>query len=78
MLLAAARDLDADLSRSFMIGDSFRDVGAGRAAGVQGCVLLRTGYGRGELLWKSARATAWPDFVADDLAHALEWIRRQP
>jgi D-glycero-D-manno-heptose 1,7-bisphosphate phosphatase len=78
MLLAAARDLDVDLARSFMVGDSFRDVGAGRSANVQGCVLLRTGYGRGELLWKSARATVWPDFVADDLVHALDWIGRQP
>lgn len=78
MLLAAARDLGLDLARSFMVGDSFRDVGAGRAAGVQGCVLLRTGYGRGELLWKSKAATVWPDFVADDLAHALDWIWGQP
>jgi len=74
MLLAAARDLDLDLARSFMVGDSFRDVGCGRAAGVAGTVLLRTGYGRGELLWKSGTATVWPDWIADDLPAALEWI----
>jgi len=33
LLLEAARDLDIDLSRSVMVGDRWRDVGAGRAAG---------------------------------------------
>lgn len=74
MLRQAAADLDLDLSRSFMVGDSFRDVGAGRNAGVRGTVLLRTGYGRGELLWKSATTKVWPDYVADDLPDALDWI----
>jgi D-glycero-D-manno-heptose 1,7-bisphosphate phosphatase len=33
MLLDAARELDLDLSRSWMIGDSSSDIAAGRAAG---------------------------------------------
>ena len=33
MLLAAARELDIDLSASWMVGDGDADVGAGRAAG---------------------------------------------
>lgn len=33
MLLAAAADYEIDLSSSYMIGDRWRDVGAGRAAG---------------------------------------------
>lgn len=33
MLLDAARRWDIDLGRSFMVGDRWRDVGAGRAAG---------------------------------------------
>ena len=33
MLLAAAQEMDIDLSRSWMIGDSDRDVEAGRSAG---------------------------------------------
>jgi len=77
MLLQAAAELDLDLSRSYMVGDSFRDVGAGRAAGVRGTVLLRTGYGRGELLWKGPAAGVWPDHVADDLGAALSWIFEQ-
>lgn len=33
MLLQAAADLDLDLASSYMVGDRWRDVGAGRAAG---------------------------------------------
>lgn len=33
LLLDAAREYDIDLPRSFMVGDRWRDVGAGRAAG---------------------------------------------
>jgi len=76
MLLRASAELDLDLSASYMVGDSFRDVGAGRSAGVAATVLLRTGYGRGEILWKGATMSEWPDHVADDLPSAVEWIVR--
>jgi histidinol-phosphate phosphatase family protein len=39
----AAGDLNIDLSRSVMIGDSLRDIGAARAAGIQGYG-VRTGH----------------------------------
>lgn len=74
MLLQAARDLDLDLQRSWIVGDSFRDVGAGRNAGLAGTVLLRTGYGRGELIKNAARADIWPDRVADSLTDAVEYV----
>lgn len=41
MLLEAARELDLDLSRCWMIGDQMRDVAAGKAAGVR--TILLTG-----------------------------------
>lgn len=74
MLLQSAAEHDVDLARSYMVGDSFKDVGAGRAAGVAGTVLLRTGYGRGEILWKGGHTKVWPDHVADDLMDAWRWI----
>jgi len=43
MLLEAARELGIDLSASFMVGDRWRDVGAGQAAGC-GCFFLDCGY----------------------------------
>ena len=42
MLLQAARDLHIDLSASYMIGDSPRDVGAGEAAGVKQSFQIET------------------------------------
>jgi D-glycero-D-manno-heptose 1,7-bisphosphate phosphatase len=43
MLIAAAHDWGVDLSRSFMIGDRWRDVEAGRAAGCR-TFLIEAGY----------------------------------
>jgi histidinol-phosphate phosphatase family protein len=46
MLLKAARDLDIDLGRSWMVGDSSSDLWAGRNAGCRESLLVLTGYGQ--------------------------------
>ena len=66
MLLEAARDLDLDLARSWMIGDRAGDLEAGRRAGAQ-AILVRTGEGA------TADATG-AAFVAQDFASAAEHI----
>jgi D-glycero-D-manno-heptose 1,7-bisphosphate phosphatase len=43
MLLSAARDLQIDLPASFMVGDRWRDIDAGRAAGCR-TILVDSGY----------------------------------
>lgn len=43
MLFEAARELDIDLTASFMVGDRWRDVAAGQAAGCK-CLFLDSGY----------------------------------
>ena len=43
MLLRAARELSIDLDRSFMVGDRWRDIDAGHAAGVT-TILIDYGY----------------------------------
>ncbi|HRU05852.1 MAG TPA: HAD family hydrolase [Candidatus Brocadiia bacterium] len=63
MLLRAAEELGVDLGASVMIGDSERDVEAGRAVGA---ATVRVCHGR-----PPAQTAA--DFVADDLAGAVEW-----
>jgi histidinol phosphatase-like enzyme len=76
LALRAARDLDIDLSRSFVIGDKRSDMELARTIGAKG-VLVRTGYGRqtemeGDPLW---------DVVEDDIEVAAEvigrWIREE-
>jgi len=73
MLLRARDDMGIDLASSYMIGDSVRDVEAGQRAGCT-TILVRTGYGRGELEHQPHRFTVAPAHVADDLLEAVEWI----
>lgn len=47
MLLEAARTMNIDLAKSWMIGDKLTDLLAARIAGVKG-VLVKTGYGTHE------------------------------
>ena len=73
MLLRAARELDIDLNRSFMIGDRFVDVRAAHAAGVRS-ILVCSGDGREEMAKYAGLSGPQPDFVADNLLHAIEAI----
>lgn len=70
MLLAAAERFGIDLKRSWMIGDSARDVGAARAAGVT-AVGVRTGHGL-------KNSTEQPDFLFDHLGDAVDYLIEQP
>ena len=67
MILQAASDFDIDLSQSFMVGDTTKDVGAGKSAGCR-TVLLATGNDSNEPLPDR------PDFIADDLRDAVKYI----
>jgi D-glycero-D-manno-heptose 1,7-bisphosphate phosphatase len=75
MLHRAAADLGLDLTRSFVVGDRWHDIGAGRAVGARG-VLVRTGLGREEEANPEAGVQA--DQVVDTLADAAAWILDQP
>jgi D-glycero-D-manno-heptose 1,7-bisphosphate phosphatase len=59
LLLDSARELRIDLSRSFMVGDSEADVGAGRAAGCRTVVLGKETAGDADYV-----AADWKDAVA--------------
>lgn len=65
LLLDAARERGIDLGRSFMVGDRWRDVGAGRAAG---CFTVLVDRAWAEPL------TEPPDAVCADLAGAAAII----
>jgi phosphoglycolate phosphatase-like HAD superfamily hydrolase len=69
----AAADLDVDLSRSWVVGDRDADVELARNVGAR-AVLVKTGYGRGELLWHASSWARPPDVVADHLLEAVERI----
>lgn len=73
MLLRARDEMGIDLASSYVVGDSIRDVGAGHAVGAT-TVMVRTGYGKGEIEYRSHRWTVRPHHVADDLLEAVRWI----
>jgi D-glycero-D-manno-heptose 1,7-bisphosphate phosphatase len=73
MVQQAAREHSLDLSRSFVVGDRKGDIELANRAGGRG-VLVRTGYGEGELAWHMAGWAVQPDFVAADLGEAVDWI----
>jgi D-glycero-D-manno-heptose 1,7-bisphosphate phosphatase len=65
LLLNAARELNIDLSRSWMVGDRWRDIDCGHTAGCR-TVFIERGYAES---LKQA-----PDFRAQDLAQAADVI----
>jgi D-glycero-D-manno-heptose 1,7-bisphosphate phosphatase len=77
MLERAAREHSLDLRRSFIIGDRYGDIELARNARARS-ILVRTGYGEGELMWHSSKWSVQPDFIAEDLSEAADWILRQP
>jgi D-glycero-D-manno-heptose 1,7-bisphosphate phosphatase len=73
LLDRAARDLDIDLSSSFMVGDKWSDVELGRRAGTAS-ILVGTGFAPGDPGNKRPGHVKDPDFTSHDLAEAVEWI----
>ena len=69
MLLDAARDLGLDLTRSWMIGDRWRDVDCGHRAGVR-TVFIDFGY--------AEELHVAPDFTVKSFAEAARIILAQP
>jgi D-glycero-D-manno-heptose 1,7-bisphosphate phosphatase len=69
LLLSAADKYDIDLSRSFMVGDRWRDVYAGMRAG---CETVWIDYG-----YREKASAAKPSVTVDSIRAAADWILRQ-
>lgn len=69
MIIDAAQKWDIDLEQSFMVGDRWRDIDAGRAAG---CKTLFIDYGYNE------PAPVDPDFIVGSLMDAAQVILELP
>ena len=70
LILQAAGEHDIDLKNSFMVGDTERDSMAGKNAGCKS-VLVLTGMLTRE---EAESSPSHPDFVAEDLAEAVDYI----
>jgi D-glycero-D-manno-heptose 1,7-bisphosphate phosphatase len=71
MVEEAARDLDLDVARSFVIGDKWLDVELAKNAGARG-ILVRTGYGAD--MEAEPPHGLQPFAIVDTLAEAAEVI----
>jgi len=81
MLKSAAKDLDIDLKRSFMVGDKMDDVYAGHRAGCE-TILLLTGQGQDEVEYFKTDNTDMeksikPNNIASDLFEAVSIILKK-
>jgi D-glycero-D-manno-heptose 1,7-bisphosphate phosphatase len=70
LLLRAAAEHGIDLARSFMVGDRWRDVEAGRRAG---CVTVRL-----ERYYRDPGPESPPHYIAESLRDAARWILGHP
>ncbi|HFQ89749.1 MAG TPA: HAD family hydrolase [Desulfobulbus sp.] len=73
LLEQAAREMDLDLARSFMVGDRWSDLECGARVGATP-ILVLTGYGRGDHAYIGPAKELQPALVAEDLAAAVDWI----
>ena len=73
LIKQAAQELNLDIEKSYVVGDRLKDLEMARNAGAK-AILVLTGYGKGELELLGPSSKVQADFVAEDLAEAVEWI----
>lgn len=72
MVDRAVAELQVDLSRAYVVGDSVRDIELAKQVGAR-AVLVMTGPSAAETLADLTARDLSPDHVAADLPHAVEW-----
>lgn len=70
LILKPAARYSIDLSKSYMIGDKWSDMGCGKNAGLKSSILVLTGHGKTD----EAEAKKFGPVVVADLTEATDWI----
>ncbi len=73
LVYQASEELGLDPKKSFVVGDRWSDIKTAANCGAQS-ILVRTGYGRGDEQYIGPQQTIQPDFKAEDLLGAVQWI----
>ena len=73
MILQAQRKHSIDLADAVMVGDSYRDIECGINAGCGKTILVKTGI-HANMTQRLAEKGIVPDYVAEDLYRAAQWI----
>jgi D-glycero-D-manno-heptose 1,7-bisphosphate phosphatase len=69
----ACAAFDIDLPNSYVIGDRYTDIELAHRAGLKG-ILVKTGYGRGDIEYVLPHVAKGPDHIAEDLLDAVHWL----
>ncbi|OGP96404.1 MAG: D,D-heptose 1,7-bisphosphate phosphatase [Deltaproteobacteria bacterium RBG_19FT_COMBO_46_9] len=73
-LIDQARDaFDIDMSRSYLVGDHTTDLELAHHCNLEG-IMVRTGYGMGEISYILQQISIKPCYIAEDLLDAVKWI----
>lgn len=64
---------DIDKIRSYVIGDRLVDIEMGKNVGLN-TILVKTGYGLGEIGFLLNKSPFKPDLIAEDILHAVQLI----
>ncbi len=75
LVCQAARELNIDLGKSYLVGDTIRDMETARNAGIRG-ILVRTGMEGQERAAAQLQRLAVPAYIAEDILDAVRWIMK--
>ena len=73
LLEQAAAELNISLADSYLVGDRWSDLKCAERAGCTP-VLVLTGYGRGDLQYTGPGQEVQPQYIAETLVDAVNWI----
>ncbi|MBE9572576.1 MAG: HAD family hydrolase [Proteobacteria bacterium] len=72
----ACEEFDIDMKNSYVIGDRCSDIELAERSNLQG-IMVRTGYGLGDIEYVLPHKPFKPLYIARDLLHAVRWIIEQ-
>ncbi len=73
LVYQASEEMGLDPETSYVIGDRWSDIKTAANCGATS-ILVRTGYGRGDEQYIGPQQEIQPDFRAEDLSEAVDWI----
>ena len=76
MVEKAFKDFDIDLSRSYMVGDRYKDMQFARNLKMKSAFVL-TGYGKGEYEYQRNTWKFFPDIIGDNLLSVATKIKSE-
>ena len=73
LIKRACEDFEIDMDFSYVVGDRCSDIEMAERAGLKG-VLVKTGYGRGDIEYVLPGNKIEPVHIAKDLLQAVKWV----